>query len=146
MVEPRIVTTADRDHQRLASLARDLDQPQRASALVRRLEPDHDMERELGEVVEKSITDLGRLSAEAIMAKWEATAVSVGALGEDVKVMIGKLRDEMARCDANLRRLAETVAEIREAGKLSHALIERSSQLSDDVLATADGLSKKLKA
>jgi len=147
MVEPRIVATTarDTDHRRLEALARDLDHP-RPVVPVKRLEPDHDMERELGAAVDKSITDLGRLSAEAIMHKWEATATAAASLGEDIKAMIGNLRDEMARCDANLKRLAETIAEIREAGKMSHALVERSSQLSDDVQATCEGLSKKLKA
>jgi preprotein translocase subunit SecD len=95
--------------------------------------------------VEKTITDLGRLSAEAIMQTWETTASRVDALGVDVKAMIGRLRDEMVRCDENLKRLAETAADIMEQGKLTMALIERSSQLSDDVRATAEGLSKKLK-
>ena len=146
MVEPRIVTTADRDHRRLETLARDLDAPQPRTAPVRRLEPDHDMERELGEVVDKSITDLARLSSEAVMHQWETTAQSVEALGVDVKAMIGKLRDEMARCDDNLKRLAETAAEIREQGKLAQSLVERSSMLSEDLRATCEGLSKKLKA
>jgi len=113
---------------------------------VKRLEPDHDMERELGEVVDKSITDLARLSSEAVMHQWETTAQSVEALGVDVKAMIGKLRDEMARCDDNLKRLAETAAEIREQGKLAQSLVERSSMLSEDLRATCEGLSKKLKA
>jgi chromosome segregation ATPase len=160
MVEPRITPLAADERRRavvdLDRLVEDLHQQPKTAALmstrmrtpneVARLEPDHDMERELGTAVEKSITDLGRLSAEAIMHKWEATATSAASLGEDIKAMIGKLRDEMARCDANLKRLAETIAEIREAGKMSHALVERSSQLSDDVQATCEGLSKKLKA
>jgi len=92
-----------------------------------------------------SITELGKLSAEAVMQQWETAATGVEALGADVKQMIGKLRDEMVRCDENLKRLAETAAEIREQGKLAQALVERSGMQSDDIRATCEGLSKKLK-
>jgi len=90
-------------------------------------EPDNSKARPNG------IDDLGRMSAEAVMAQYEAAAKAVEEMGVAVKERISKISAALIECDADMKEIAETANSIREKGKLVQAQIEEASALSSSI-------------
>jgi predicted Zn-ribbon and HTH transcriptional regulator len=82
--------------------------------------------------------NLGRLSAEAVQAQYETAAKSVEAMGDEVRVRIGKLEAALAECDADMRLIAEGANAIRE--KLVSLQIEEASIQCKDIRDICDAL------
>jgi hypothetical protein len=92
----------------------------------------------------RELDDLGRMSAEAVLTQYEATAKAVEEMGNDVKEMVKKLGYSLIECDNDMKVVAETAAAIREKGKHSQALIEQVSALSSSIRAACEEFKKKV--
>ena len=90
--------------------------------------------------------DIGRLSAEAVLAQYDHAAKCVEELGLEVKDRIRKLEDQLKEADADLKLIGEAANKIREKGKLVHMQIEEASQLSKDIRETCAEFVRKVGA
>ena len=90
--------------------------------------------------------DVGRLSAEAVMAQYEAAAKAVEEMGVSVRDTITKLEQAMAVCDADMKLLGEAAAAIRKRGKAVMAQIAEASAMSNDIRAAAAEFTRKMGA
>ena len=81
----------------------------------------------------RELDDLGRMSAEAVLTQYEATARAVETMGNEVKEMVKKLGEALIECDVDMKHVAETAAAIREKGRHSQVLIEQVSALSTNI-------------
>jgi hypothetical protein len=90
--------------------------------------------------------NLGRLSAEAVQAQYETAAKSVEAMGDEVRVRIGKLEAALAECDADMRLIAEGANAIREKGRLVYAQIEEAAIQCADIRNVCEQFKTKLGA
>jgi hypothetical protein len=77
------------------------------------------------------LEDLGRMSAEAVLTQWDATAKEVEDLGIAVKERVKSIATSLIELDGNLKELAETAAAVREKGNLTKLQIEEASTLSN---------------
>lgn len=77
--------------------------------------------------------DIGRMSAEAVLAQYEVAAKSVEEMGHDVKDRIAKLEAALAECDKDMKIINECAQMIRDKGKMVQAQIEEASALSHDI-------------
>ena len=90
--------------------------------------------QQIGDAVEHvTETDVGRLSAEAVLVQYEAAAKGVETMGDEIKDRIAKLETAMREADDAMKLVAEAAAAIREKGKLVHLQIEEATQLSKDI-------------
>ena len=117
-----------------------------------------DFEGQLGEILrdtrQRPVTqpaapepdDIGRLSAEAVLAQYDHAAKCVEELGLEVKDRIRKLEDQLKEADADLKLIGEAANKIREKGKLVHMQIEEASQLSKDIRETCAEFVRKVGA
>jgi hypothetical protein len=115
-----------------------------------------DLETEIGEALRmppvviprntpmRDLDELGRMSAEAVLTQYEATARAVEEMGTEVKDKVKQLGEKLIECDTDLKHLAETAAAIREKGKHSQALIEQISALSTNVRSICEDFKKKM--
>jgi signal recognition particle GTPase len=92
----------------------------------------------------RELEELGKMSAEAVLTQYEATAKAVEAMGNDVKDMVKKLGASLIECDVDLKHLAETAAAIREKGKHSEALIQQVSALSTSIREACEEFKRKV--
>lgn len=92
------------------------------------------------------LDDLGRMSAEAVLTQYEATAKEIESMGDLVKDMVKKLGASLIECDQDMKHVAETAAAIREKGKHSQALIEQVSALSTALRNSCVDFKKKMGA
>lgn len=74
--------------------------------------------------------EIGRLSAEAVMAQFEQASQAVEGLGGEVKDSAHKLEAAMQQHMADLKLLTDAANKIREKGKAIQKLIEEASALS----------------
>jgi uncharacterized protein YfcZ (UPF0381/DUF406 family) len=88
--------------------------------------------------------DLGRMSAQAVLAQYEAAAKSVESMGDEVKVRVAKLEAALQECDADMQLLAEAANAIREKGKLVYIQIDEASDVSKDIRAACAEFRKKI--
>ena len=90
--------------------------------------------QQIGQAVEHvNEEDVGRLSAEAVLAQYEFAAKGVETMGDEIKDRISKLETAMREADEAMKLVAEAAAAIREKGKLVHLQIEEATQLSKDI-------------
>jgi len=90
------------------------------------------------------VDDLGRMSAEAVLAQYEAAAKAVEDMGASVKERISKITASLTECDVDMKLIAETAAAIREKGKLVQVQIEEASALSSSIRTACDDFKKKV--
>lgn len=77
--------------------------------------------------------DVGRMSAEAVLAQYEVAAKSVEAMGNDVKDRISTLEAALAECDKDMKIIVECAAMIRDKGLQVKLQIEQASAVSHDI-------------
>ena len=94
--------------------------------------------------LEPEVPDLGRLSAEAVLAQYEQTAKSVELLGDAAKEWITKLEDIFKELDENLKLIASAAEKVRKKGDSIHSQIAEASALSKIIRDTCDDFSKKV--
>ena len=80
-----------------------------------------------------SLDDLGRMSAEAVLAQYEETARQVEEMGSIVKDTVKRLGEKLIECNADMKHVAETAAAIRDKGKHTEALIDQVTALSKSI-------------
>jgi hypothetical protein len=90
--------------------------------------------------------DIGRLSAEAVLAQYEAAAKSVEGMGDEIKERIRRLEAALVEADKDMKLVAEAAAAIREKGKLVYAQIEEASSLSEGIRNACADFRKKVGA
>jgi hypothetical protein len=88
--------------------------------------------------------DIGRLSADAVLAQYELAAKGVAEMGDAVKERIMALEAALKDCDADMKLLKEAADAIREKGKHAHAEIERTSAVSRDIRNVVAEIRKKI--
>lgn len=107
------------------------------------------LERELAERpahgVQVTVEDVGRLSAEAVQAQYDAAAKAVENMGVEVKERIQKLEAMLLECDKDMKLLAECANVIREKGNMVRAQIDEASTLSQDIRKAATEFTSKVK-
>lgn len=94
----------------------------------------------------RELDELGRMSAEAVLTQYEATAKEIESMGDLVKDMVRKLGASLVECDQDMKFVAETAAAIRDKGKHSQALIEQVSALSTALRTSCAEFKKKMGA
>jgi transposase-like protein len=103
--------------------------------------------QQIGQAVEHvNEKDIGRLSAEAVLTQYEATAKAVETMGTEVKDRIAKLEAAMREADEALKLVAEAAHSIRERGKLVQVQIEEATQLSKEIRDTCAEFRRKVGA
>ena len=90
--------------------------------------------------------DIGRLSAEAVLAQYEEAAKSVEAMGNEIKDRIKRLEGAMIEADSDMKTVAEAAAAIREKGKLAQLMIEEASGVSKQIRETCAEFLKSTRA
>jgi autotransporter translocation and assembly factor TamB len=90
--------------------------------------------------------DLGRLSAEAVLAQYEEAAKSVEGMGTEIKTRIERLEAALIEADKDMKLVAEAAAAIREKGKLVYIQIEEASGLSQEIRDACANFRKKVGA
>jgi hypothetical protein len=71
--------------------------------------------------------DIGRLSAEAVQAQYEATAKCVEQMGEMILDNMAKVQALTKEADAALKLIAEAAKVVRDKGNLFSAQIDQAS-------------------
>jgi hypothetical protein len=95
---------------------------------------------------ERPLDELGRMSAEAVLAQYEATAKEVEKMGEMVKAMVKRLGQSLIECDNDMKVVAETAQAIRDKGKHNEALIDQISNMSKAIRETCGDFQKRMGA
>jgi predicted ribosome quality control (RQC) complex YloA/Tae2 family protein len=90
--------------------------------------------------------DVGRLSAQAVLAQYEIAAKAVESMGEEIRTRLGRLEAALAEADEDMKLVAEAAKSIREKGSLVYAQIEEASGLSKDIRATCAEFRRKIGA
>ena len=90
--------------------------------------------------------DIGRLSAEAVLAQYEAAAKSVEGMGDEIKDRIKRLEAALVEADQDLKLVAEAAAAIREKGRLVYVQIEEASGVSEKIRNACADFRKKVAA
>jgi hypothetical protein len=88
--------------------------------------------------------DLGRLSAQAVLAQYEAAAKHVEDMGLAIKERIAALETCLHECDQDLRLLGDAAQVIRDKGKLAYAHIEHTSALSKEIRGLCTDFRQKM--
>ena len=94
----------------------------------------------------RALDDLGRMSADAVLAQYEATAKEVEAMGDLVKASVRKLGQSLIECDNDMKVVAETAAAIRDKGKHHEALISQISDMSKAIREACAAFQKQMGA
>ena len=97
-------------------------------------------------MIDTRLDDLGKMSAEAVLTQYEATAKEVEAMGNLVKDMVRKLGQSLIECDNDMKVVAETAAAIRDKGKHSEALISQVTNLSKNIREACAAFQKQMGA
>jgi uncharacterized coiled-coil DUF342 family protein len=90
------------------------------------------------------IDELGRMSAEAVLAQYEATAQEVEKMGDTVKDSVKKLGQALIECDNDMKVVMETASAIRDKGKHNEALIARISDMSKVIREACSAFKKQM--
>ena len=83
-------------------------------------------------------------SAEAVLAKYEAAAKAVQAMGEEVKERISALQKSLADCGNDMDLIAEGAKAIRDKGKHAYALMEDAAAFSHNIHIAITTFTKQL--
>ena len=79
------------------------------------------------------VTEIGKLSAEAIVIEFEATAKEIEAMGEVVKEMARRCEQLAISASTMLKEIESTAARYRKEGKRIFNEIESCSTATDEV-------------
>jgi hypothetical protein len=87
---------------------------------------------------------LGRLSAQAVLAQYEAAAKHVEDMGIAIKERIAALEASLQECDQDMKLLGDAAQVIRDKGKLAYAHIEHTSALSKEIRGLCTDFRQKM--
>jgi methyl-accepting chemotaxis protein len=86
--------------------------------------------------------DIGRLSADAVMATAEAAAKEVESLKSMVKELAPELEKSMAEMDKSLATIAEAAKQVRDRGERTRLQVQAANDLAKDIAAKCAEFSK----
>jgi hypothetical protein len=92
----------------------------------------------------ENLDNLGKMSADAVRAQYEAAAKSFEVMGEEVKDRINKLEASLAEAAASMKLLEEAAAAIRDQGKLAHMQIAEMSNVTKHINGMCSDVMKKV--
>ena len=90
------------------------------------------------------ISQLGRLSAEAVVREYESTALNVEGMGKELKELAVKTAAMVADLEDVLKEVNETAANVREHGKRVFLHVQNCSQMADAARKACDDVKAKL--
>jgi hypothetical protein len=92
------------------------------------------------------VTEIGRLSAEAVVREYEAAAKDIEALGVELVQHVKKCEDMTREALAVTEELKETAARYREEAKRVFLQIENCSLVTSEVRKMAEAMKEKIQA
>jgi uncharacterized coiled-coil DUF342 family protein len=92
------------------------------------------------------VTEIGKLSAEAIVKEYEATAKEIEAMGQTVNEMVQRCEQLTASATSMLRDIKNTASRYRKEGKRMFDEIEQCSTATDEVRRMCEGFRDKIAA
>jgi len=92
----------------------------------------------------EDVTEIGKLSAEAIVKEYEETAKEIEAIGEVVKDMVHRCEQLAASASSILREIKATATTYREEGKRMFNEIESCSTTTDEVRRLCESFREKI--
>ncbi len=131
----------------IAEVQRDIEETLRGSEdLPARNEAEFAPKPPLPEYVQHApnVSQLGRMTAEAVIKEWEAASKAIEEMGEQLTASAKKLEAALADVDDVMKALAETAQEHRERGKRIFQEVEAHSMLTDEVRSTCKAMREKL--
>ena len=94
----------------------------------------------------ENATEIGKLSAEAIVKEYEATAKEIETMGQTVTEMVQRCDQLTASATAMLKDIKNTASRYRKEGKRMFDEIERCSTATEEVRRMCEGFRDKLAA
>ena len=92
------------------------------------------------------VSEIGRLSAEAIVREYEETAKEIEAMGGTVREMVQRCEQLSASASAMLKDIKSTAARYRKEGKRIFNEIESCSSATDEVRRMCESFRDKIAA
>ncbi|MBR1125002.1 hypothetical protein JQ628_26010 [Bradyrhizobium lablabi] len=92
------------------------------------------------------VTEIGKLSAEAIVKEYEETAKEIETMGDVVREMVQRTEQLTASASAMLADIKATAARYRKEGKRMFTEIESCSSATDEVRRLCESFRDKLAA
>ena len=92
------------------------------------------------------VSEIGKLSAEAIVKEYEATAKEIEAMGQTVNEMVQRCEQLTASATAMLKDIKNTAQRYRKEGKRMFDEIEQCSNATDEVRKLCENFRDKLAA
>ena len=89
-------------------------------------------------------TEIGKLSAEAIIKEYEETAKEIEAIGEFVKDMVQRCEQLAGSASSMLKDIKSTAARYRKEGKRMFQEIETCSSTTDEVRRLCESFRDKI--
>src|ERR1044072_9946986 len=89
-------------------------------------------------------SEIGKLSAEAIVREYEETAKEIEAMGEVVKEMVQRCEQLTSSASAMLKDIKATAARYRKEGKRMFTEIESCSSATDEVRRLCEAFRDKI--
>jgi hypothetical protein len=86
--------------------------------------------------------DIGRLSADAVMATAEAAAKEVESLKVMVKELAPELEASLAEMDKSLKTIGEAAKQVRDRGERTRLQVQAANDLAKDIAAKCAEFSK----
>jgi hypothetical protein len=94
----------------------------------------------------EDVTEIGKLSAEAIAREYEVTAKEIEAMGEVVRDMVLRCEQLTTSASSMLKDIKATATRYREEGKRIFDEIESCSSATDEVRKLCEGFRDKIAA
>ena len=94
----------------------------------------------------EDVSEIGNLSAEAIVREYEATAKEIEAVGEFVREMAQRCEQLTTSASTMLKEIKTTAARYRKEGKRIFNEIESCSSATDEVRQLCDSFRDKISA
>lgn len=94
----------------------------------------------------EDISEIGKLSAEAIVKEYEETAKEIEAMGEVVREMVQRSEHLTSSASAMLKDIKATASRYRKEGKRMFTEIESCSSATDEVRRLCEAFRDKLAA
>ena len=94
----------------------------------------------------EDVTEIGKLSAEAMVKEYEATAKEIEAMGDILKDMMQRCEQLTASAAAMLGDVKATAMRYRKEGKRMFTEIESSSSAAEEVRRLCEAFRDKLAA
>lgn len=92
----------------------------------------------------EDVTEVGKLSAEAVVREFEAAAKEIEAMGGELKDRIDRLEAMKTEAVAVFGEIKETAAKYRDEGKRIFLQIEDCALMTAEVRASCDALKQKI--